>query len=407
MSLVKSFFSKLFRSNKQGEKLITIAIYVLLIFSLFFITSASINSGSSIESTSKNILKQLLILIISFAVFNLFSNYFNQKSCKRIMFVILILELLLLLFAYGYCKIYGSINGNYSWISIRIAFFQFGIQPSEFAKGIIILAIACMFGDRKFKSDKSYKIVFRTFFIFFILYIFIVVFLQRDTGSGLILLIIGCSLLLFLENKRFKPLQIFLFICALCAVGVFFYCLLTESGMAFLAKISPTFAARFSAVTNPDYTSDATREIFYSLLGISRGQLFGVGIGNSVQKFGYLVSSDADYIFAVIIEEIGILGILFVFVPYIIIISLLLYYANKMSNETDRLILIGTVIYLAVHFILNVGGVSGLLPLTGVPLLLVSRGGSATFGIMAMLGICQNRIADYYIEKKNKSGFIG
>ena len=174
-----------------------------------------------------------------------------------------------------------------------------------------------------------------------------------------------------------------------------------------MAKISTTFAARFSAVTNPDYAKDETREIFYSLLGISRGELFGVGIGNSVQKFGYLVSSDADYIFAVIIEEIGIFGILMVFVPYIALISLLLFYSQKMTNETDKIILIGTVIYLSIHFLLNIGGVSGLLPLTGVPLLLISRGGSACFGIMVMLGICQNRIANYFLEKKKKSGFIG
>ena len=407
MIQIKSFFSKLFTSNKQGEKLITIAIYILLAFGCLFISSASINSASTIETTLKNIIKQVLILAASIALFNLASNYFDIKKCKRIILGIMIVEAMLLVTAFIYCKITGSINGNYSWFTINLGFFEFGLQPSEFAKGVIILAIACLFCDRKFKNEKSFKIVFWTFAFFFLFFVLTIVVLQRDTGSGLILFIIGCSLILFLDNRRFKPLQIFLIVCALLALAAFFCCLLSEQAREILAKISTTFAARFSAVTNPDYAKDETREIFYSLLGISRGELFGVGIGNSVQKFGYLVSSDADYIFAVIIEEIGIFGILMVFVPYIALISLLLFYSQKMTNETDKIILIGTVIYLSVHFLLNIGGVSGLLPLTGVPLLLISRGGSACFGIMVMLGICQNRIANYFLEKKKKSGFIG
>jgi cell division protein FtsW len=159
-------------------------------------------------------------------------------------------------------------------------------------------------------------------------------------------------------------------------------------------KISPTFAARFSAVTNPDYHNDATREIFYSLLGISRGKLLGVGLGNSVQKFGYLVSSDADYIFAVIVEETGLFGIGLVFIPYIVLIGTLLSKARRVEKDTGRVILMGTVFYLFVHFMFNVGGVSGLIPLTGVPLLLISRGGSALISILFLLGLCQGVIAN-------------
>lgn len=180
----------------------------------------------------------------------------------------------------------------------------------------------------------------------------------------------------------------------LCLIAFAYWYFLTQpAGHELLMKISPTVAARFSAVLNPEYHDDATREIFYSLLGISRGKLLGVGFGNSVQKFGYLVSSDADYIFAVIVEELGIAGILLVFIPYSILIYSLFYYAKRVKKDSGRVILMGTIFYLFTHFLFNVGGVSGLLPLTGVPLLLISRGGSALLSILFLLGLCQGVIA--------------
>lgn len=406
MSTVKRFIKYFFRPKKDSDSILTFFVYGLLLISLVYITSASINTSTTVGSTFRNIVKQVFIVVSSLMLFNFFSNFFDGKRCRKNIIIYLVLELLLLITAYVYCKLTGDINGNYSWITINLGLFQFGIQPSEFAKTFIVLSNACLLGDRKFKNiDSQWQMI--KFPLFFLLaYFGIIIFLQKDAGSGLIVWMIGCICFLFTSNKKLRGLRLLLVFLAFLAIGAYFYCLLTESGRAILEKVSTTFSARFSAVTDPSYNNDATREIFYSLLGISNGNIFGVGLGNSVQKFGYLVSSDADYIFAVIVEECGILGILSIFVPYIFIISRLLYYSKRVTKEFDKIILLGTVVYLSIHFFFNVGGVSGLVPLTGVPLLLVSRGGSATFSIMVLLGICQNRIANYYAEKKAKSGFI-
>lgn len=406
MYRITGLFKSLFKTKKGSDSVLTFFICLILAVSLLYMTSASIDSSTTLNSTFKNIIKQLIIICSSLVLYNLFSNRFDIKICKRYIIIFLSLELILLLVAFFWCKVNGSINGNYSWITIGLGSFQFGIQPSEFAKVMIILAIACLLADKKFKNINSVWQMIKIPFMFWFIYCFIIFFLQKDAGSCLIVGIIGCMCFLLLSNPKLMKSRIILLFLIFLAITFFFYCLFNENGRAILAKISVTFAARFGAVTNPDYNSDATREIFYSLLGISNGNLFGVGLGNSVQKFGYLVSSDADYIFAVIVEECGIIGILSIFVPYIFICSRLIYYSRLVGKESDKIILLGTVIYLAIHFFLNIGGVSGLLPLTGVPLLLVSRGGSSTFAIMSLLGICQNRIANYYAEKKAKSVFI-
>ncbi|HQB32412.1 MAG TPA: FtsW/RodA/SpoVE family cell cycle protein, partial [Erysipelotrichaceae bacterium] len=217
-----------------------------------------------------------------------------------------------------------------------------------------------------------------------------------------ILVLITLVTLLIPKCDKIKGFQI-LALMALVFIGFAYWFLLTRpEGQEILMKISPTFAARFSAVTNPDYNNDATREIFYSLLGISRGKIGGVGLGNSVQKFGYLVSSDADYIFAVIVEELGLVGIFLVFVPYSILLGSLLYHASKVKKDSGRVILMGTVSYLFIHFMFNIGGVSGLLPLTGIPLLLISRGGSALVSILFLLGLCQGVIASERLPVKKE-----
>ena len=136
---------------------------------------------------------------------------------------------------------------------------------------------------------------------------------------------------------------------------------------------------------------------------MSRGNIYGVGLGNSIQKFGYLASASADYIFPVIVEELGLIGIACVFVPYFIIYFILIKYSLKVKTEKEKVLLMGTCAYLFVHMFLNIGGVTAFIPLTGVPLLLISRGGTSMICTLAIMGISQNVIRKYNsrIEDEN------
>ena len=98
---------------------------------------------------------------------------------------------------------------------------------------------------------------------------------------------------------------------------------------------------------------------------------------------------------AIVVEELGIVGFLLIFIPYIIIICRLFYFAMRIKNEKAQILLVGTAMYLAVHCLFNIGGVTGLVPLTGVPLLMISSGGSSSLAFMASIGVAQSVIAQY------------
>ncbi|MBO7703766.1 MAG: FtsW/RodA/SpoVE family cell cycle protein, partial [Solobacterium sp.] len=104
---------------------------------------------------------------------------------------------------------------------------------------------------------------------------------------------------------------------------------------------------------------------------------------------------NTDFILSIVVEELGIFGFLLIFIPYMVIIVQLYRYAMKMENEQARIILVGTAMYLVIHCLFNIGGVTGMIPLTGVPLLMISSGGSSTLAFMAAIGLAQAVIDQY------------
>jgi len=402
---------KLIRSmlicSKRSDVILSITIYALLIFGLIVSTSAGINAKSTMASTFHDFARYLIVVVLSVVFYHLASNYFNiNRFGVSRMYRLIAVEFILLIAAVVISneKLFGPINGNYSWIHIPGIPFTF--QPSELGKIVVILMIAVFFCDKRYKGiTRSLDVVGRPLLVYFG-FIAIIFFLQKDLGSAFVVAAIGLIVFLIPSHKLLRGWQICIVVMMVGAVGGYIF-LLSEGGQQFLTKIGlGHVAARFLAVTNPSYTSDATREIFYSLLGISKGSLFGVGLGNSVQKFGYLVSSEADYIFAILAEELGLIGILAVFAGYGFMLFRLLHFARLVRKESEKAVLVGCASYLFIHFFLNVGGVSGLIPLTGVPLLLISRGGSALWSIMIALGMSQGVIHNYRTEKAEKRSLI-
>ena len=367
-------------------------IYTIIAVGFVFSASASMKQTTTVSSITWSIGKQVIIVVIGTVFYHLCSVWISDEKYKKWIDALIVLEIAFLLVAYAWSKTLGSDNGSYSWIYLP----GISFQPSEIAKIIGVQVIASKLSGLRFHDvKKPWEILFKPLLVLVGFFIIIVI-LQRDMGTGVVFAAIMCICLLVPNHKLLRGTQLFIIVCLIC--GGFLYCFfLTDPGVEFLRKFEflQTVANRFEAVRNPSYYSDGTREIFYSLLGISKGKLKGVGLGDSVQKFGYLVSSDADYIFSIIVEETGLFGIAIVFILYALLMGTLLYYAARVEGESDRVCLVGAVAYLFIHFFFNIGGVSGFIPLTGVPLLLLSRGGSAFLSIMCMLGICQNAISRY------------
>ena len=337
-------------SSDMSDKALGIAVYALMFFGLICTTSAGISSNSNVSTTISDFLRNLIIVFVGIVVYHFCSNTFKiEKFTLSVMNWIVWGELVLLLSAWILCRfVFGAINSNYSWISIPGI--PFSIQPSEFAKVVMILVVAVYLCDHKFRKIKSsFTIMWRPLLIL-LLYCVVIFALQKDNGSALVVFILSALVLLIPSNRLLRVWQWLVLLGGVGLIFVYVY-FMSESGQAFLTRIGfAHIAARFEAVKNPSYTSDATREIFYSLLGISKGNWFGVGLGDSVQKFGYLVSSDADYIFAIIAEELGLVGIGLVFLLYGIIIFRLVHFSRLVNKESDKVILMGTVFYLFIHF---------------------------------------------------------
>ena len=151
-----------------------------------------------------------------------------------------------------------------------------------------------------------------------------------------------------------------------------------------------------------DPLSDPYGSSFHQINGLiafAKNGFFGLVLGNSTQKFGYIPESQNDYISAIIFEELGVFGLALIIIPYTIIIYRLFSYAYKVKDPKHKIILCGIASYFFLHLFLNVGGVSCLIPLTGVPLLCVSSGGSSTIAAYVALGIAQALISNYNREQ--------
>lgn len=386
-----------------ADRLLTACVVFLTLFGTVMICSANISNHNTVfQDVIAVLLKQLVYLAAGYLAYGLMIRRFHFDFVRRNIMTLFWVELGLLVAT----RAFRPAGGAYAWIRL----FGFSVQPSEFAKIMIIMIIANFMCDLKTtRIAKPWDIV-RFPVLTMVVYGLIIILLEHDFGSGFAFLAIGCIVFLIPGNKLLRRLQWTIVFLMLLLSAVVIY-LMSDSFEAFLN--SATFATflqehqgfaavyekfayqvyRFISAGDPLWDRFGySQELLNSLLGIARGNLTGVGLGGSIQKFGYLASADADYIFPVIVEELGLIGIAAVFIPYGIIFFLLIKYALLVNSERDKVILMGTASYLFVHLFLNIGGVTALIPLTGVPLLLVSRGGTALVSCLTLLGICQNII---------------
>ena len=141
-------------------------------------------------------------------------------------------------------------------------------------------------------------------------------------------------------------------------------------------------------------------QICNGYIAINNGGLLGKGFGNSTQKYLYLSEAHTDFIYPIIVEETGIVGATFVLFLYFLLICRILSIAKKTTNNANRLICYGTITYILSHIIINLLGVTGVIPLTGVPLPFMSYGGSFAASLIVILTVVQR--INYEENKKNR-----
>lgn len=351
---------------------------IMFIFGLLMIFSASyVKAITSLDNAYYYLIRQGIILIICFITF-LFIINFSTGFYKKYYKLILILSVVLLFLLYPFGVV---VNGARSWLSLRILNFQ----PSEFSKIAIIIFMAYYYEKHKNNKD-DYKIALKPFI--YIIFICALVATQPDLGSAIIIFLISFAIFISIpllpdvKKKTNKIIIISIF------VGIIIVLLLFLTGKSGLYE----YQLQRLNFLNPcqRYTEVGTGyQVCNSYIAINNGGLFGVGIGNSTQKYLYLPESYTDFIFPVIVEELGVLAGIFILLVYAYIIFRILRIAKRCYSLSHSIICYGVAAYIFVHIFINLVGVLGLLPLTGVPLPFLSYGGSYALCLTLSLTIVQ------------------
>lgn len=390
---LKAFFTK-----KGIDKPIFISVLVLTCFGIIMIGSASIGAVSSKGNmyAIRNMVTQSI-----YAACGLFSMMALTKGFKTrivnyrssiVLFIIGIISM---------CAcVFWTTKGSHAWIH----FGPFTVQPAEFMKVAMILILGYMFTEtdsayvvkgkfrtteikEKFYKDKLLKCVGLP--VALILIAFAVgVLVQKDLGTSIILAVICFTCFMSTPRDYYKKYKKIVWV--IISVALIVVLLLIS------VVLQGYQLARIDSWLRPlENIYKSSWQLVNSLIAFSGGGLFGRGLGNSIQKYDYIPEAHNDFIGAIIYEELGIFGLALIIIPTSIIIFRLLKYADMIEDNKSRVILIGIATYFLLHLFINLGGVSGLIPMTGVPILLVSSGGSSTVAAFISIGIAQAIISKY------------
>ena len=348
--------------------------YVLAIsaLSLSVIGLIMVFSASSIHALDTRgnavaiVLRQLTFFVISIplAIF-LSQRTLTQWRLLARFGLLLSAVVLLILQIPGVGK---TVNGNTNWIALRFV----DIQPSELAKFLLILWAGYMLANQE-RNGKMRVNVFLLIGPGFVLVMFLVM-LGHDLGTTCVIAAILGGLL-FVSGIELRVLG------SLVAVGAI--------ALAVLIATAGYRAQRFLVVLDPFAVEDyknAGWQPAHSLLGLASGGIFGVGLGGSRQKWGNLAEAHTDFIFAVIGEELGLLGTLAVLALLAALIFSIFKISLRCIDPMSRYVGAGIGCWIAIQTILNVGSATSVLPVVGVTLPFVSYGGSALISLYVGLG---------------------
>lgn len=351
------------------QLLLLISVLAISIFGIIMIYSASyIWAEYKYNDSFKFVKNQGLFFIIGIFLMFIISKIdykLYYKYANKILITCFILLILVLIPGVGTVR-----NGSRSWFGIG----SFGIQPSEAAKLGLIIFVSKYLNNNE-NSMKQIKAGVLPI-LFITLLMFGIIMLQPDFGTGTILVmsIIG---LMFVGGVDFK------FFLKIGLVGV--------GGVVGLILIAPYRLARILSFLDPwKDPLGSGFQIIQSLYAIGPAGLFGMGLGNSIQKHFYLPEPQTDFIFSIISEELGFLGIIIVVTLFLIIIISGFKVSKRSNNLFGKYLAFGITFQMAFQALLNLMVVVGLIPVTGVTLPFLSYGGSSLLITLCSIGILLN-----------------
>ena len=362
---------------KDMDKILLVITTLLFIFGLFNIVTASSRAAVIRYNTSlySYFFKQL-VSIIAGLIATIFILRIPTKKYGYVGAIFYVAVLLLLLYVYFFVD---EQQGSKNWIVIK----GFGtLQPSEFAKPAMIIMVSFMF-EKMYKTLKNpninhYDSIAKILFVG-CLYPAII-FLCKDLGTMIVITTIFGVLFItspILKNEKIKMIGVVIF------VGILI--LLFKGSSIF----TPAQLSRFDFFDPCSDYYEGGYQICNGFIAINEGGLFGNGIGESKQV-SYIPESHTDSVFAIIAEEYGLIICTLIFIAYLVILFRIFKLSSRTSTIKGKYICLGIGVYIFLHFLINLGGLFGIMPLTGVPLPFLSYGGSYTLSLMISLAVVQS-----------------
>ncbi|MDF1506727.1 FtsW/RodA/SpoVE family cell cycle protein [Robertmurraya sp. DFI.2.37] len=376
---------------KSYDYSLIIVVILLSLFGLVMVYSASMVTAMQRYGFESDhfFIRQKIFLLAGLVVFLFFAIvpyklYLNNK----VLIPMVLISLILLI---GVLK-FGTIAGNArSW-------YDFGpirLQPSEFVKVAVIVYLAAVYAKKQQYINQFNTGVLPPL-VFIILVSFLIA-LQPDYGTIAIILLISGTIIIS-SGMNFKS------ILKLGALGG----VMSIPLVWFLSDkiFSATRLDRFKVLVDPfaeGVADDSGYHLVNSFYAIGGGGVDGLGLGQSIQKLGYLPEPHTDFIMAVISEELGVFGVGFVLLSLSYIVLKGLFIGLKGKDPFGSLLAIGIASMIGIQTFINLAGISGIFPLMGIPLPFVSYGGSSLLQLSIAMGILVNVSMFVNYEAKYKS----
>ncbi|TFE03725.1 FtsW/RodA/SpoVE family cell cycle protein [Jeotgalibacillus sp. R-1-5s-1] len=377
------------------------AVYILLaVFGVVMVYSAGMVHAVEVldlppDHFYQNQLRHLFIGLIGFIVMALIPYKLYKEKGMLMLITGLMFGLLVLVHIIG-----TEINFAQSWIVIG----GFRLQPSEFAKLGMIVYLAAVYAKKQSYIDEFNKGVMPPILILVVACFLVAT--EPDFGTAAIIFAIGLSVIIASGMKVKSMLKLGGLAAGFVTVigGV----LLLFNRDLFQTIFSEERLGRIAAYQDPfAHISDNGWQLVGSYYAIGNGGIWGTGLGQSVQKLGFLPEPHTDFIMAIIAEELGILGVGFVLIGLMYIVLRGIVTGMKSRDRFGRMLAVGISSMIGIQAFINLGGMSGLIPITGVPLPFISYGGSSLILLSLSMGLLLNvsmfvKYEEKYFTKNKK-----
>ena len=366
MTNLKESLKPRFRAQSREFYMLLGLTAIISLLGLAMVASASsVDAFKSTANAADTVMRQGVFALIGGVALVVASNLplaIYKRFAFLFLWITLGLQLLTVMFG-------NEINGNRNWLDIGFT----SIQPSEFLKLGLVIAFSLMLAE--LTGDEFYdKQIWKRVFVYSGLALVMVVYFGKDMGTGVVMAITLAGLFLFAGMK----LSSWLGLMALSALGAFV-----------LVMMSGSRRARFAAWMNPTEADPmgVNWQFEKGTWALAQGGIFGSGLGRSRMKWSWIPEVQNDFIFAIIGEELGLIGALFVILLFCALAVTMFVIAKNQNNAFSRNLVATIMVWISMQAFINIGVVLGIFPVLGVPLPLISAGGSSLIVTLATIGV--------------------